>query len=817
MLGRRVHTYIPSASTKSLSNLIMKVTASGEANQPPSSPSHRHRLRKVTASTIIDNEDFIAGKEDPVINYLGFDSSGGNQESFKSSLIKKEKSSTSSDLSASSHHIIYEINRTTSVTTTGGVKSSDTPRTCRRRYQSYAEKVAASSYDQSEYEELLRVKKNRRNDEKKVGFTGYTTTTDSLSNVLNAFERESFMLNDEHDLLVSFDASEDSINQFIEREARVYREAKLYQDIEAELIETVGVIERIGQNRGGGDWRHSVIQINEADRINMVNACALELDALNRTSSKQQSTKDRQNSLKVRKKQSSLREKLRRPFRQRNKSVSKTINEASDEDCDYKSRENTPVVKRANFGGLKSPKLIRNTPSFTGDTSNANKRKSPKLKSRFQTNIKRHGDQGSSKPIESTRQLTKAVLMSPSEDHDDVFKQEPQRHESSSSNSSCFSEEAVDRTVTVSPHPTQTTKEEFTTRVTFKHSHKMNQKSKSPSIIRRLRNSSDKTKGDLNQTGHKLKPEESITRKDNELSDKAINKSDNKGVTKSRSFNLGKAFPNFTKKQSKNAEVVPKTTVTVSSNEDCTSMNDKPHPGRQQPAEVVYQSTPTHVKIDENHTQKDDQSIKKIANMTNVSDDINLNVSTARADEQPTGAFLDIDLSVGYEKETIIGEVINEKASIDSFLQISSGNNDSLAGSTAGLGYAKSCQLSSTTKSSSETMNFGKSLNSTMTNGGSFDSTTETDQQSFKTVTLTIGKSLSSTMASIGASFDSTTTTATTNSVSEGSEFDIIDKNDPALLLHQHRDKQMEEKGYKNDMDLSSLIDFANVLTSCKP
>ena len=121
-------------------------------------------------------------------------------------------------------------------------------------------------------------------------------------------------------------------------------------------------------------------------------------------------------------------------------------------------------------------------------------------------------------------------------------------------------------------------------------------------------------------------------------------------------------------------------------------------------------------------------------------------------------------------------------------------------------------------------MTIRKSLSSTTTSfGGSLDSTTATpledqriqvNHQPFKTVTLTIGKSLSSTTASIGASFDSTTTI---KSVSEGSEFDIIDKDDPALLVHQHRDKEMTERESKNDMDLSSLIDFANVLSRCKP
>ena len=231
MLGRRVHTYIPTASSKSLNNLIMKATASSEANQAPSSPSHRHRLRKTTASSISDNEDFVAGTEDPVINFLGFDSNKDHLTSNKSSLIRQKKLSTSSDFS-SSHRIIYEINRTTSVS----VKSPDTPGICRRHYPSYAEKVAASSHDQSEYEELLRVKKNRQDDENKGGFIGYTTTTDSLSHVLNSFERESFMLSDEHDLLVSpFDASDED---FVSKECLLNEVWGYAQNVETHTLET---------------------------------------------------------------------------------------------------------------------------------------------------------------------------------------------------------------------------------------------------------------------------------------------------------------------------------------------------------------------------------------------------------------------------------------------------------------------------------------------------------------------------------------------------------------------------------------------------
>ena len=775
----------------------MKATASSEANQAPSSPSHRHRLRKTTASSISDNEDFVAGTEDPVINFLGFDSDSNKDHltSNKSSLIRQKKLSTSSDFS-SSHRIIYEINRTTSIS----VKSPDTPGICRRHYPSYAEKVAASSHDQSEYEELLRVKKNRQDDENKGGFIGYTTTTDSLSHVLNSFERESFVLSDEHDLLVSpFDASdEDSINQFIEREARVYREAKLYQEIEAELIETVGVIERIGRSRRCGDWRHSVIQINEADRINMVNACALELDALNRTTTKQQSTKDRQNSLKARKKQSSLREKLRRPFRQRNKLVSKTINEASDEDCDSnRSRQNTPVVKRANFdGSVKSPKLIRTVPTSSAtDITNADK--SPKLNPRLKASKKyKHGIP---KSVGLAR-VNYVASAPPTENQDEVFK-----YESNSSDGLYFTESDSTSQVPSVSNQAQC-RGGITTRVTLhSNSHKMSQKSsKSPSIIRRLRGSSDRTssKKDSTQfayqsemiTGRSALQQENDLESDNKTIEKSVS---NKGVTKSRSFNLGKVFPTFTKKQSKNADVVATTTAT--SSYVGTIMNDNMHTG-------ILQSA-------DDGDQRDD-----VDDITNVSE-IN---STAQKEEQPTGAFLDIDLSVG--------EVINEKASIDSFLQINnansqSGEDDFLANSTTTLEYSRGHQLSLNPTSISEsTMTIRKSLSSTTTSfGGSLDSTTATpledqriqvNHQPFKTVTLTIGKSLSSTTASIGASFDSTTTI---KSVSEGSEFDIIDKDDPALLVHQHRDKEMTERESKNDMDLSSLIDFANILSRCKP
>ena len=396
------------------------------------------------------------------------------------------------------------------------------------------------------------------------------------------------MLSDEHDLLVSpFDASdEDSINQFIEREARVYREAKLYQDIEAELIETVGIIERIGRSRGCGDWRHSVIQINEADRINMVNTCALELDALNRTTTKQQSAKDRPNSFKVRKKQSSLREKLRRPFRQRNKSVSKTINEASDEDCDsYRSRQNTPVVKRANFGSsVKSPKLIRNLPTSTAtDITNADKRKSPKLNPRLKARNKYKHEISKSVGLPRVNYVASAP---PTEDQDEVFK-----YESNSSDGSCCTEaDSTSQVPSVSNHAQ--CKGEITTRVTLhSHSHKLSQKSsKSPSIIRRLRSSSDRTSPREDSIQFAYQSEMVTGRStfqqgnDLESDNKTVDKSgSNKGVTKSRSFNLGKVFPTFTKKQSKNADVVATTTAT--SSYVGTNMNDKTHTGILQSAD----------------------------------------------------------------------------------------------------------------------------------------------------------------------------------------------------------------------------------------
>ena len=283
-------------------------------NSPYNSPRLQHRTRPTT-------KDDYADMDDPLIAYFGFSYEedrkiSPNNKNPKlgnknTSTTKRGHLSSNVDVedslippSAPSANIVYEVNSNdkNSQQSTGGV--------CRRRYQSYADKLTASSNNRSEYDELLRVKQLKNTHHgAKLGFSSpsYTSTaTDSLSDVLNAFDCDSSLMFENADasglLTMMFSADSeaiDSINQFIEREAQMYREAKLYQDIEAELIETVGVIERIG--RTNRDWRHSVIQINEADRINMVNTCALELDALNRTASSSSSSQQpKTHSLKVR-------------------------------------------------------------------------------------------------------------------------------------------------------------------------------------------------------------------------------------------------------------------------------------------------------------------------------------------------------------------------------------------------------------------------------------------------------------------------------------------------------------------------------------
>ena len=741
----------------------------------PLSPSHSRRFRK---EIIDDDNDDYAGSDDPLIAYLGF---SAEDQSSKGSLIKKKRTKASQPLP----RIVYEINRTS-----GSSKSSDNG-ICRRRYQSYAEKIAASSYDQSKYEELLRVKRNKQSE--KLGLSGYTTTG-NLSNVLNALERQSFTLSlDDPELLVTFDSSEDSINQFIEREAQIYREAKLYQDIEAELIETVGVIERIGRNRG--DWRHSVIHINEADRINIVNACALELDALNRTA--RQQPKNQQHSLDVCKKPS-FREKLRRSFKQHQKSV-KTINEVSDEDgsgSKCSSREVTPVAKRSYLG--KSPKTIRKTPSpdkiIHDDKSSSSAARPNRLQSNnrdYPSNNRAVGFNGKPLPV---------IMVKPVEGNDeDIFK--PLRNKSKQINPSDNSSTATktqnqdSKTATTICSQSKQNREEInssgtnaiitpngsltTSPVSIPHPQKSS-KSKSPSIIRRWRNG-DKSNPREEESNHLIQNSptmlsRSFSARETEPTNTTNKPKVNTGnrVIKNRSFNLGKVFPNFSKKHSKSASVVA---VVDGNFKDCTNSNNEESLIKPQPVSCSENSsTTTDMGIKDQFYLED---VTSNDNAITNSSEINCRSKEPSIQEEPAEEFLYIDLSSHDE----ISVEINEKASIDSFLQITNHQHDYSAVPIATLDVKGDGPLAETTKS----------------------------------IDVTFGNNLSK-MASTGASFDSTSTSTNTNS--EESEFEFIDKDDPALLFHHHQQKQndcrKQEESKDDDMDLSSLIDFAAVLSSCK-
>jgi len=226
---------------------------------------HQSIRNDKTLSTISD---------DPLVNYFGFRPEDQQRSGCVIGSMKGNSLITSQTINEDAK-VIYEINDNNELK----------QKVCKRRYQSLSHKLAASQSEKAEYTKLFDTRHQLKSTDSLIDKVGSEyTATESLAGVLETYPYEgmssSCPLVDVQDIsFLDGPRTKDWIESYIRREAKLYREHRLYQDIEAILVEIVGIIERIGRDR---DWRYSVVHINEADRVNFIASCALELDSLNR-------------------------------------------------------------------------------------------------------------------------------------------------------------------------------------------------------------------------------------------------------------------------------------------------------------------------------------------------------------------------------------------------------------------------------------------------------------------------------------------------------------------------------------------------------
>ena len=215
----------------------------------------------ITSSSICD--------DDPVIAYFGFCAEDQQRGDSIITPNKETLGTQSQTMNNDSTKTLNETNKTDEVK----------QKVCKRRYQSFSHKLAVSQSEKAEYTKLSDTRQKLKSTDSVDTIGNEYTITDNLAKVLKMFSNSGSSLNVPDIPFLDGPNSQDCIDNYIKRESKMYREYRLYQDIETILMEIIGIIERIGGDR---DWRHSVVHINEADRVNLIASCALELDSLNR-------------------------------------------------------------------------------------------------------------------------------------------------------------------------------------------------------------------------------------------------------------------------------------------------------------------------------------------------------------------------------------------------------------------------------------------------------------------------------------------------------------------------------------------------------